>query len=170
MSEDLEKYLGDVNVPRMSHAERKEKRLDVATYAREHGVDAACQHYGERRNYVRRTMSECGMAVKSHARSRAARMEAAEYAKAHGVAAAVKKYEMSAATIYRGLMDIGGGPVHKKPRTEHRTYIVLARLQAGEMQSDIARDLEVTRQYVSLIKIQAEKAGMKFPGGKNEQE
>lgn len=93
------------------------------------------------------------------------RKAAAEHAAEHGIASAAEKYGISKQTVLFGANEFKISiPVTERKYTQPRIqktnpFLVLKRLQDGVSQSDIAREMKVSRQRVSQIAEQARKAG-----------
>lgn len=98
----------------------------------------------------------------THADAARRRAEIAAYAEQHGVAAAVEHFQATSHAVYEALKRTGSSAGQVKVPTT--AFDVLARLLKGEQQSDIARELRITKQRVSQVACAAEQAGIALPG------
>lgn len=103
----------------------------------------------------------------SHEQRRDRRQQIAEYCKTNTAKAASQVWGVSQFVVRDACKEFGVtamSPKHAMARpVKVSTLVVIARLQAGESQTDIADALGVSRQNIQQIRMRAIAAGIKLP-------
>jgi hypothetical protein len=143
-----------------THAEAQARRMEIGRYAKEHGTKAAMEKFDVPYALVRHGLRDIGSSTWEA-------IEVAEEARENGIASAMSRFGMSENEVIRRCRLAGVSWKPRRGRTD-RVFGVIAMLLKGKPQLEVAEELQVSRQYVNEIKQQAEKAGIQFPGAKDE--
>ena len=145
----------------MTHKERRARRAEIAAYAREHDYRAAAAHFNVTISTVYNAMKlEPGPSC--HEKSRDRRREIALYVAEHGKQAAVEHFQISISTVNVACYENGVISESSPKAAGIRSLQIVKLLLDGLSMSDIARQFNVSRQYVHIMKNRAEKAGFTF--------
>ena len=80
----------------------------------------------------------------------------------HSIEEAAKRFSVALETV-KAACRVGGYEYRiQGSRTGPKTYDIIAKIQQGGSLSEIAREFKVTRSWVSLIKRDCERAGVKL--------
>lgn len=153
----------------LSHEERTARRYDIAQYVKEHGLFKTMKKFQVSRQTVEGACNEHDVPIKeiiSHADRRKQREAAAELCKTKTVSEVAQETGLSEAKVRMACHEFGV-PVLKpvKVGMSYRSFRVLRLLLDGMGQSDIGRELSVSRQYVEQVRDKAREAGFVFGGG-----
>ena len=155
-----------------THAEAQEWRRTLGEYAKEHGTKATMEKFQANYEAVRRGLLEVGSSPweankRQRAYSGAEALLVAREANENGIASAMAEFDMSEEEVKRRCR-IAGLSWKKPSARKDKTLRIIAGLLQGKAQYVVADELEVSRQYVNEVKHTAEKAGIQFPGAKDE--
>ena len=154
----------------LSHEERTARRYDIAEYVKEHGLFKTMKKFQVSRQTVEGACNEHDVPIKeiiSHADRKKQREAAAELCKTKTVSEVAQETGLSEAKIRMACHEFGVDVLKPvKAGMSHRSFRVLRLLLNGIGQSDIGRELAVSRQYVEQVRDRAVEAGFVFGGGK----
>lgn len=144
----------------LSHPERSERRAQIAEYANQQGIPKAAKRFKVSQVTVRSSLSENGLTPSKSERSEL-KKQIAEYASIHGVHKSAKRFAVSETTVRSSLYQNGLARAESIPMSVS-SFVILRMLLDGIQGSEVASQVKVSRQRVSQIKKDAEKAGFKF--------
>lgn len=146
----------------LSHSDLAQCRKRIAGDAKRMDINLVAKKWKVSRSTVVNSCREHGLKVQRSRKEQAARRKKmAKFAKKHGVDVAAQEFGVSIGTVYLACREYDTKPV-RKPQVAESTLVIVRKLLDGERQSDIARDLGVSRQYVSQVKRRAIAAGFRM--------
>lgn len=157
-------YVKHLAIPRMSRKDRSVRRSKIANdYIQGVPIDEICKRHSVCKGTVKDTMPQL-----SH-EQRASRRKAIadEYNAGASVDELCAKYHVTKVTVHSAVIESGrkvNRVLSQYPRKDkpNRTLEIVRRMLDGERGSDIAKDMGVSNQYVSQVRIAAINSGFKF--------
>jgi transposase len=161
----------------LSHEERTARRYDLAEYVKEHGLFKAMKKFQVCRQTVEGACAEHDVPIReiiNHAERKKQREAAAELCRTKTLSEVCTETWLSDATVRAACREFGV-ELKKEPKKEPkkaphglktRSFAILKLLLDGNRQVDIAREFDVSRQYVEQVRDKGVEAGFVFDGGK----
>ncbi len=157
----------------LSHEERTVRRYDIAEYVKEHGLFKAMKKFQVCRQTVEDACAEHDVKIKeiiSHAERKKQREAAAELCRTKTLSEVCAETGMSDASVRSACKEFGVELKKEPKKAPHglgtNSFGILKLLLDGKRQVDIAREFNVSRQFVEQVRDKGLKAGFEFKGGK----
>lgn len=151
----------------MTHKERKQRRAKIAKRIKAGASTAdVAKEFNVGITVVRNACDEYGILVRlSLVRSRERRAKIlSAIRQGEDSRKIARRFNMSAGYIEKIGREASATVSFRRKQPEaHRSFRMIAMLQAGKTQSQIGRKLDVSRQRVEQVSKAAKKAGIKFP-------
>lgn len=146
----------------LSRSDLAQRRKQMAEDAQRMDINRVAREWKVTRTAVVNACREHGFKVQVSLVERGARRKRmAMFAQKNGVDAAAQEFGVSIGTVY-GACRENGINLARKPQEAELMLVITRKLLDGERQSDIARELGVSRQYVSQVKHRAIEAGFRL--------
>lgn len=155
----------------LSHEERKERRKLIAECVAKHGMFKAMEEFKVSRNTVESSCAEYGVKINeiiNHKQRKQMRETAANMCRSMTIEEVAKELKVSEANVRMACHEFGVSPIKRKPpgNLGSKSFRIVKLMLDGMTQSDIGRELNVSRQYVEQVRDKAREAGFVFGGGK----
>lgn len=157
----------------LSHEERTARRYDIAEYVKEHGLFKAMKKFQVSRQMVEGACNENEVPIKeiiSHAERKKQREAAAELCRTKTLSDVCTETKLSEAIVRAACKEFGVEFVKEPKKAPHglktNSFSILRMLLEGKRQVDIAREFNVSRQFVEQVRDKGVAAGFVFKGGK----
>jgi transposase len=146
----------------LSRSDLAKRRKQMAEDAQRMDINLVAKKWKVMRTTVVNACRQHGVKVQSSRKELAARRKKmAMFAEKNGVDDAAQEFGVSIGTVYGACRENGINLV-RKPQQAELMLVITRRLLDGERQSEITRDLGVSRQYVSQVKRRAIEAGFRL--------
>jgi transposase len=157
----------------LSHEDRVARRYDIAEYVKEHGLFKAMKKFQVSRQTVEGACAEHDVKIKeiiSHAERKKQREAAAELCRTKPLSVVCTETGLSEASVRGACKEFAVEFVKEPKKAPHglktRSFAILKLLLDGNRQVDIAREFNVSRQFVEQVRDRGLEAGFEFKGGK----
>jgi predicted DNA-binding protein (UPF0251 family) len=142
----------------------------MAEYVKEHGLFKAMKKFQVSRQTVEVACNEHDVKIKeiiTHAERKENRRVAAELCKTKPIGEVCKETKMCESKVRMACKEFEVTVIKDAVPASLgvRSFRIIKRLLDGVSQSDIGRELNVSRQYVEQVRDKAVKAGFVFVGG-----
>ncbi|MCE9553615.1 MAG: hypothetical protein K8T91_09630 [Planctomycetes bacterium] len=156
--------------PRELRRQKARRRQIVKAYKKYPSVVAVAKEMKTTEAEIHSSLRQEGIQPKHADRYEYRKVIAEEVRKTGDLRAVAKKYRVTEFYVRNGCCKEHGVLVkragYKEPRVSGVTLKIMADLLNGQRQQALSDKYNVTRQWISLIKKRAEKAGFKFPPAK----
>lgn len=153
----------------LSHEERTARRYDIAEYVKEHGLFKAMKKFQVSRQMVEGACNEHDVKIKeiiSHADRKKQREVAAELCRTKTLSVVCTETGMSEAIVRCACKEFGVELMKEPKKAPHglkvNSFRILRMLLNGKRQADIAREFNVSRQFVEQVRDRGVEAGFEF--------
>jgi len=157
----------------LSHEDRTARRYEIAEYVKEHGLFKAMKKFQVSRQTVETACNEHDVKIKeiiSHAERREQRKAAAELCKTKPISEVCVETGLSDSVVRLACKEFCVEFVKEPRKAPHglkiSSFRILKLLLDGKRQVDIAREFNVSRQFVEQVRDRGVAAGFVFEGGK----
>jgi len=157
----------------LSHEERTARRYDIAEYVKEHGLFKAMKKFQVSRQTVEVACAEHDVKIKeiiSHAERKKQREVAAELCRTKTLSEVCDQTGLSEQSVRSACKEFGVELKAEPKKAPYglgtNSFRILRMLLDGKRQVDIAREFNVSRQFVEQVRDKGLKAGFVFEEGK----